>query len=559
MISATTAIITTVMVAPTAATAIIGITTNSGTIMTSTVVAVTSTNITTTATASDFTDSANVITIIASIIAVTIAIVVTVLMIVCFWRKRKKAYHVYDNPHCSHANTHSTSAKAKGNSYETSTIQNIDYIQRPPAAYAIPNEKGKDVEQQKRMSMEVNYKPHCSLERSVQSQKQTLSMINSDNDQTIEFVIYETVPECTKARHCMVYDDAKEENPIYNLQENPLYSEAIAPAITVTSSSHEYSSINDDLCPYASIPLPLAKSEGPPVVSSKNIEQLHQLGTSQFGEVILANTVGLSKQYLGIGNSNDSTISMKVAVKTLKSSPSEDVQKAFEKEIKFMSRLKDDNVIRLLGICIIGTPFIMMEYMENGNLNGYLQQFQFTTDKLPTPKEITLNALVYMSYQIASGMNYLSSCNFIHRDLAARNILVGVDYTIKIADFGMSQNLYSEYYCKVSGQNVLPIRWMAYECFYGKFSMKTDVWAFGITLWEIFTLCQCMPFEYLTDQQVVDDAVKGANRSVPEQPENCPNEMYKIMKGCWQHDPLERATFRVLCDQVNDYYITTIL
>ena len=107
-------------------------------------------------------------------------------------------------------------------------------------------------------------------------------------------------------------------------------------------------------------------------MANSNIEPLHQLGTGQFGEVILANTVGLSKQYLGIGNSNDSTISMKVAVKTLKSSPTEDVQKAFEKEIKFMSRLKDDNVIRLLGICTTGTSFIMMEYMENGDLNGYL-------------------------------------------------------------------------------------------------------------------------------------------------------------------------------------------
>ena len=187
----------------------------------------------------------------------------------------------------------------------------------------------------------------------------------------------------------------------------------------------------------------------------------------------LANTVGLSKQYLG----NDSTISTKVAVKMLKSFPADEVRKAFEKEIKFMSRLKDDNVIRLLGICTTGTPFIMMEYMENGDLNGYLQQYNFTTDtlKVPAANEITLNGLVYISYQIASGMKYLSSHKFIHRDLAARNILVGVDYTVKIADFGMSQNLYSAYYYKVRGRIFLPIRWMAYECFFGKFSVKTGL------------------------------------------------------------------------------------
>ena len=89
--------------------------------------------------------------------------------------------------------------------------------------------------------------------------------------------------------------------------------------------------------------------------------------------------MGLGYQYLGIGNSGDSTISLKVAVKTLKASPLDDVQKAFEKEIKFTQRLKDENVIRLLGICTTGTPFIMMEYMENGDLNNYLQQFEFTT------------------------------------------------------------------------------------------------------------------------------------------------------------------------------------
>ena len=142
----------------------------------------------------------------------------------------------------------------------------------------------------------------------------------------------------------------------------------------------------------------------------------------------------------------------------LKASPSADVQKSFEKEIKFMSRLKNDNVIRLLGICTTGTPFIMMEYMENGDLNNYLQQFEYhiqKQDNPPAENEIRLDALVYMSYQIASGMNYLSSCKFIHRDLAARNILVGAElHSIKIADFGMSQNLYSAYYYKVGGRKM---------------------------------------------------------------------------------------------------------
>ena len=512
-------------------------------------------------------DSSDVGAIVAVVVVVIllIAIVVTVLIIIYFWRRKQKAYRVYDNDAelneqpSSYMNVPSPSTKEDVDG--TPSTENMYYNQKPSSVYAVPTkrerkEKRKSAELQKRMSIEFNYKPQRSPEMSVRSRKQTLSLISSDNDQTVEFDIYGTapkIPERTEASNCMVYDEEVTE-------ENPIYSETINPAsIVTTSSSQDYSSIDDNLCPYSSIyaePLPLVKSEGPPTVNSRNIKPLHQLGVGQFGEVILAETVGLSYQYLGIGNSNDKTVSMKVAVKTLKSSPSADIRKSFEKEIKFMSRLKDDNVIRLLGICTTGTPFIMMEYMENGDLNQYLQRFKFMyeTDRLPAANEITLNALVYMSYQVASGMKYLSSCNFIHRDLAARNILVGVDYTVKIADFGMSQNLYSAYYCKVSGQNVLPIRWMAFECFYGKFSVQSDIWAFGITLWEIFALCKDRPFEDLSDQQVIDDAIKGANRQIPEQPPICPDDIYYIMKSCWRHEPSERAKFNVLSDQLNECY-----
>ena len=494
--------------------------------------------------------------------------------------KKRSSYHVYDNgtkfdeepPITPPYATVDIEEKPNSN-YRTSTVHNIEYShhnveynQKPPLQYAVPNkkekkEKRKSANPEKRMSIEFNYRPDRSPDISIRSPEPTLSVVNPDYEET-RFDIFSSVPnipERTVASHGMVFDDKEEENPIYNCSENPIYSEAINPAAIVTDLSADYCTVDDKVSPYASIytdPLPLVKSEGPPIVSNKNIKPLHKLGVGLFGEVVLANTVGLSYRHLGIGNSNDTKVSIKVAVKMLKASPSEEVRKSFEKEIKFMSRLKDDNVIRLLGICTTGTPFIMMEYMENGDLNNYLQKLKLTheTGKLPAANEINLIALVYISFQIASGMKYLSSCNFVHRDLAARNVLVGVDYTVKIADFGMSQNLYSEYYCRVGGQKVLPIRWMACECFFGKFSVKTDVWAFGITLWEIFTLCRCLPYDNLTNHQLIEDAVKGAERSIPERPKICPDEIYRIMRSCWHHEPSERAKFAVLCDQLNEYY-----
>ena len=329
-----------------------------------------------------------------------------------------------------------------------------------------------------------------------------------------------------------------------------VYSEPIQPSLfTDTVSSPSFC---EDLRPYApiyTIPSNIPRSEeGPLKVLGSNIQEIHELGMGQFGNVILAETVGLSPNDLRLSESDDDkSKSTLVAVKRLKSDAPNTTKDAFEKEVNFMSRLADRNVIRILGVCYEDTPFIMMEYMEKGDLNQYLQKFRTlsTTDSEPQG-QITTSTLVSMATQIASAMKYLASHNFVHRDLATRNCLVGPNYLVKISDFGMSRSLYDSHYYRIHGRFTLPVRWMSFECFYGKFSQKSDVWAFGVTMWEIFTLAKEQPYSDMSDKQVVEDALKGKNRKTLSRPDMCPLKVYKIMLECWEHNSDQRATFEEL-------------
>ena len=339
-----------------------------------------------------------------------------------------------------------------------------------------------------------------------------------------------------------------------------VYSEPIQPSLF--TGAVETPSDTEDLQPYGPIytfPTALPKSEeGPLKVFHNNIREILELGKGLFGKVILAETVGLSAKDLRLSESDDDkSKSTVVAVKKLKSHAPNATKEAFEKEVNFMSRLTDRNIIRILGVCYEDTPLIMMEYMEKGDLNQYLQKFETlsTTDSEPQG-QITTSTLVHMATQIASGMKYLASHNFVHRDLATRNCLVGPNYLVKISDFGMSRSLYNSHYYRIHGCAVLPVRWMSIECFYGKFSQKSDVWAFGVTMWEIFTLAKEQPYNDMSDQQVIEDALKGKNRKILARPYMCPLEVYKIMQKCWVHNSKQRATFEELFQLLTSIYIT---
>ena len=338
-------------------------------------------------------------------------------------------------------------------------------------------------------------------------------------------------------------------DPDSSLHET-VYSEPIQPSLF--TDAVETPSDWEDLHPYApiyTVPMNLPESNEVLLkVFGSNIREIHELGMGLFGKVILAETVGLSAKDLRLSESNDDkSKSTLVAVKKLKSGAPSATKETFEKEVKFMSRLTDRNVIRILGVCYEETPFIMMEYMEKGDLNQYLQKFKTlsATDSEPQG-QITPMTLVHMATQIASAMKYLASHNFVHRDLATRNCLVGPNYLVKISDFGMSRSLYDSHYYHIHGRVALPVRWMAYECFYGKFSQKSDVWAFGVNIWEIFTLAKEQPYSDMSDKQVVEDALKGKNRKILSKPDMCPLEVYKIMLECWAHNSDQRATFEEL-------------
>ncbi|XP_041847424.1 discoidin domain-containing receptor 2 [Melanotaenia boesemani] len=289
-----------------------------------------------------------------------------------------------------------------------------------------------------------------------------------------------------------------------------------------------------------------------------------KLGEGQFGEVHLCEAKGMQDfldEDLSVEGNSESPLL--VAVKTLREDANKNARNDFLKEIRIMSRLRDPNIVRLLAVCMDTDPLCMItEYMENGDLNQFLCNLRLkaTSDGHTAEEEekelVSYAKLTGMAVQIASGMKYLSSLNFVHRDLATRNCLVGKNCTIKIADFGMSRNLYRGDYYRIQGRAVLPIRWMSWESILlGKFTMASDVWAFGVTLWEVLTLCKEQPYSQLSDEQVIENTGEffrdqGKQVYLP-QPPRCPDRVYNdLMLSCWRRNAKQRPSFEDIHTQL---------
>ncbi|KAI5729693.1 hypothetical protein M8J76_005453 [Diaphorina citri] len=227
------------------------------------------------------------------------------------------------------------------------------------------------------------------------------------------------------------------------------------------------------------------------------------------------------------------------------------VRHDFTEQALVLWRMKDPNISQLIGASLTDPVHLVFEFCQFGDLNQFLQNHiaDSTSPKPPNAKTLSYGCLLYMATQIASGMKYLESINFVHKDLAARNCLVHAGYSIKISNFGVVRNLYAADYYDLGGKSALPIRWMAWESIVkGKFTSKSDAWSFAVTLWEILTFAREQPYEDFSDQRVVEH-ISHFSRSTAKhimlpQPINCPKEIFDLMCECWQKHDSDRPNFR---------------
>nr|XP_058956796.1 proto-oncogene tyrosine-protein kinase receptor Ret-like [Pocillopora verrucosa] len=268
---------------------------------------------------------------------------------------------------------------------------------------------------------------------------------------------------------------------------------------------------------------------------------------SAFGQVAKGTAVGLQ------GRSDTTT----VAIKMLKSNAAESYKRELMKELETMKKLeRHPHIIKLLG-CVTESEelLVLIEYVPFGDLLGYLRKSRGLNDtyyKDPDIKprtNLTSQQLMKFAWQIADGMSYLSSKSIIHRDLAARNVLVGQNETCKVTDFGMARDVQQENIYERKTKGRLPLKWTAYEALlYGTYTTKSDVWSYGVVLYEIFTIGGS-PYPRMDGKKIANLLEEGYRMPKPQ---HVDDELYQIMMTCWQNDPDERPAFTELKRQLKD-------
>lgn len=225
------------------------------------------------------------------------------------------------------------------------------------------------------------------------------------------------------------------------------------------------------------------------------------------------------------------------AIKTVNDGANTHERMEFLNEASVMKTFNDAyHVVKLLGVVSRGQPpLVVMELMARGDLKSFLRKSRDSSNN------ITCTEMYRMAAEIADGMYYLSAKKFIHRDLAARNCMVAQDHTVKIGDFGMARDIYETDYYRKETKGLLPVRWMAPESLAdGVFTSDSDVWSYGIVLWEMVTLAE-QPYQGLANEQVLQFVI---SRGSLTRPNECPDKLWEIMHICWKWKPIKRPTFR---------------
>ncbi|KAK6622943.1 hypothetical protein RUM43_008795 [Polyplax serrata] len=298
-------------------------------------------------------------------------------------------------------------------------------------------------------------------------------------------------------------------------------------------------------------------------VPRENLRLVKALGQGAFGEVYQ----GFYRYRTG------DIIEMPVAVKTLPELSTSQAETDFLMEALIMSKFTHPNIVHFIGVCFDKHPrFIVLELLAGGDLKNFLRE---SRPKPERPSPLVMKDLLMCAIDVAKGCAYLEEHRFIHRDIAARNCLLttkGPGRTVKIADFGMARDIYryeiselrhvtsntttestnkaytcrAEYYRK-GGKAMLPIKWMPPEAFQdGIFTAKTDIWSFGVLLWEVMSLGY-MPYTGCGNREVMQLVISGGRL---EPPMNCPSPVYAIMTKCWHPKPDERPSFLLILERL---------
>ncbi|XP_043537395.1 fibroblast growth factor receptor 1-like [Chiloscyllium plagiosum] len=272
------------------------------------------------------------------------------------------------------------------------------------------------------------------------------------------------------------------------------------------------------------------------------------LGEGCFGQVVMGETIGIDK--------DKPNRPMTVAVKMLKGDATEKDLSDLISEMEMMKMIgKHKNIINLLGACTQDGPlYVIVEFASKGNLREYLRarrppgmEYCYNPSHVPV-EQLSFKDLVSCGYQVSRGMEYLASKKCIHRDLAARNVLVTEDNVMKIADFGLARDIHHIDYYKKTTNGRLPVKWMAPEALFDRFyTHQSDVWSFGVLLWEIFTLGGS-PYPGIPVEELFK-LLKEGHRM--DKPSNCTNELYMTMRDCWHVMPSQRPTFKQLVEDLD--------